>query len=643
MCGIAGFVDRRAAAGTQELEAIARAMADSIVHRGPDDGAVWADPEGGLGFGFRRLAIIDLSPAGRQPMLSASGRTAIVYNGEIYNAEVLRPALLARGITFRGHSDTEVLLEHFEAFGVERTLAALVGMFAIALWDRPSRTLWLARDRMGEKPLYLARMGGSVLFGSELRALRAHPAFRAEIDPAGLAAYARFGFLPHPLSIHRDVEMVAPGGLVTIAADGAITRGRYFDLAAVAAEAAGNAFTGGDDAAVEELDRLLRDAVSGCMASDVPLGAFLSGGIDSSTVVALMQAQSSRPIRTFSIGFPVDGFDEAPHARAVAKHLGTVHEELYFTERDMIDLIPSLPDIYDEPFADSSQLPTHMVSKIARRHVTVALSGDGGDETFAGYSRYGQIARLQRVAGPMTAVAGLGGKLAHALLNWPAFAPLRRAMPPVFRARLDRWSWRLGEMAGPHPFEASYRGLMSPGLAPERWLMSPAERVDAIWRGAVAERFPAPIARAQMLDSLTYLPDDIMTKVDRASMAISLETRAPLLDHRVVRFAWSLPADMRIRDGETKWVLKRVLDRYVPRALVDRPKMGFGVPIDHWLRGPLRGWAEELLEPSRLAADGFFKPGVVGHLWRRHLDGEQWQYPLWVVLMFQAWRARWPG
>jgi asparagine synthase (glutamine-hydrolysing) len=570
-------------------------------------------------------------------MVSASGRSVIVFNGEIYNAAELRADLT--GHAFRGHSDTEVLLECCERFGVERTLPRLIGMFAFAFYDREARVLTLCRDRLGKKPLYLGSFG-EVAFASELKAFHRHPAFSPQIDPVALSGFVRFGYVPHPRSIYGGVGQVPPGGFARVAADGTITQGRYWRADEAATAALTDPFTGDDADGLAELEAILRDAVRRRMVADVPLGAFLSGGIDSSLVIALMQAESDRPVRTFTIGFDVPGFDEAPHARAVARHLGTDHEELYLTAQDAIDEVPRLPEIYDEPFADSSQLPTYLVSRITRRHVTVALSGDGGDESFAGYDRYGQAATVMRLAERAPVVSAAAG-LGRALLTAHAAAPARAVLPPVLRARAERWLGRVATAAGGTGLEPTYLQLVQPGSAPEDMLLFPDEHLAPVWTGSLRDRFPEAVARCQMIDTLTYLPDDILTKVDRASMAVSLEVRAPLVDHRVVSFAWRLPPRFKRRDGRSKWALRELLYRHVPRDVVDRPKMGFGVPIDAWLRGPLRDWAEDLLEERRLAADGIFRPKAVRDLWRRHLSGENWCYRLWCVLMFQAWKRRW--
>jgi asparagine synthase (glutamine-hydrolysing) len=641
MCGIAGSYDPRRRLGHDAAFAAGAAMGREIVHRGPDDEGVHVEEQGDVVLSFRRLSIIDLSEAGHQPMVSASGRSVIVFNGEIYNAEDLRPELAARGLNFRGHSDTEILLEAFEAWGVEATLARVVGMFAIAFFDRNTRQLTLARDRLGKKPLYVARQNGLVLFASQPRCFRAHPLFEPQLDRGALSAFLRMGYVPAPLSIYRDVEQLRPGEMAVVHPDGRLDKTRYWRAEDVAEAAKASLLEGDDRTLLDALEAQLSSAVTKRMVADVPLGAFLSGGIDSSVVVALMQASSSKPVKTFSIGFHVEGFDEAPHARAVAEHLGTDHHELYLTAEDALATIPELAEHYDEPFADSSQVPTLLVSRMARKHVTVALSGDGGDELFAGYSRYTQMTSIMGVAskapGLFGAVAGAG----HALLTHKASRPLRGALPPVLRARAERWLSRMSQVVGEAAFEAAYLRIVQQGLDPSGVLVGVDEPMNDIWKGSLARAFPGVAERCQMIDTLSYLPDDILVKVDRASMAVGLEARAPLLDHELFRFVWSLPYRMKVRDGVTKWALREVLYRHVPQSIVDRPKMGFGVPIGTWLRGPLREWAEDLLSPDALSQDDLFQVVPVRDLWARHLAGENWQYPIWSILMAQAWRRRW--
>lgn len=641
MCGIAGSYDPRRRLSHEGMLAAGAAMGREIVHRGPDDEGVHVEDQGDVVLSFRRLSIIDLSEAGHQPMVSASGRSVIVFNGEIYNAESLRPELAARGLTFRGHSDTEILLEAFEAWGVEQTLARVVGMFAIAYFDRQSRRLTLARDRLGKKPLYVARQNGLVLFASQPRCFRVHPLFEPRLDRNALASYLRMGYVPSPLSVYQDVEQLRPGEMAVVHPDGRFEKARYWRAEDVAEQAKASLLEGDDKTLLNALERQLTAAVTKRMVADVPLGAFLSGGIDSSVVVALMQASSEKPVKTFSIGFHVEGFDEAPHARAVAEHLGTDHHELYLSADDALATIPELAEHYDEPFADSSQVPTLLVSRMARRHVTVALSGDGGDELFAGYSRYGQMASIMGVAskapGLFGAVAGFG----HTLLTHPASKPLRAALPPILRSRAERWLSRMSQVGGDAAFEAAYLRIVQQGLDPAGVMTGVVEPMSEIWKGSLARAFPGVAERCQMIDTLSYLPDDILVKVDRASMAVGLEARAPLLDHELFQFVWSLPERMKVRDGVAKWALREVLYRHVPRSIVDRPKMGFGVPIDVWLRGPLRDWADDLLSPSALAEDDLFQVAPVRALWARHLAGENWQYPIWSILMAQAWRRRW--
>ena len=639
MCGLTGF--RSPGAVPDGHAALAQAMADRIRHRGPDDEGVWVDPEAGFAMAHRRLAILDLSAAGHQPMLSASGRLVLAYNGEIYNHLALREQLHAEGAApeWRGHSDTETLLACFEAWGVERTLRASVGMFAIALWDRAERALYLARDRVGEKPLYFGWQGDTFLFGSELKALRAHPAFNAAVDRGALALFLRHSCVHGPHSIYAGIRKLLPGHWLKLA-DGQrdAEPTPYWSLAEVAERGSAKPFDGSDAEAVDALEAKLLNAVRGQMMADVPLGALLSGGVDSSLVTALMQASGSGPVRTFTIGFGEKEYDEARYAHEVAAHLGTEHTELYLSGQDAIGLIPQLPTMYDEPFADSSQLPTHLVMKLARRHVTVALSGDGGDEFFGGYNRY--------VHGPK----------AWRHIGWmPTF--MRRALGSTLTAvpvdALNRFAGPLAALAGVAlPGDKAHKlGVRLQGLKTmdDLFVSLVCDWVDpVVLQGVIPPnrldqrdgwpRLADPVARMMALDALTYLPDDILVKVDRASMAVSLETRAPYLDRDVMEFAWSLPMSMKLREGKGKWILRQVLDRHVPRHLIERPKMGFAIPLDAWLRGPLREWAETLLGEARLRQEGYFDPVPIRAAWERHVRGDaSFGSRLWSVLMFQSW------
>jgi len=640
MCGLTGFLDPGGARGQDECDALARRMADAMPERGPDDAQVWADAAAGVAFGFRRLAIVDLSPAGRQPMASADGRFVIVFNGEVYNAPDLRPELEARGIRFRGHSDTEVILEACAAFGVERAVPRLIGMFAIALWDRGERTLTLVRDRLGIKPLYLGRHGAVTFFGSQPKTFFPHPAFRPEIDRDAAAGYLRFGYVPAPRSIYRGIGQVRPGTIVTLRGD-EMRESVYWDAREVAASGVRDRLAADDREATDRLEALLRDSVRRRMLADVPVGAFLSGGIDSSTVVALMQAESTAPVRTFSIGYTEAAWSEAHHAKAVADHLGTEHHELIVTPEHALGVIDRLPEHFDEPFGDSSQIPTYLVSELTRRHVTVSLSGDGGDELFAGYPRYAHAeARVARLASiPRALRPALRGAIrALPPRAWDALGRLSPRKVAHLGARLSAVASLLSD-GGP---DLLYRDLVSHWPEPEAIVPGAHEPDDPIWHGALASAVPAPGERVQLLDLLSYLPGDILTKVDRASMAVSLEARVPLLDHRVVELAWRLPRAQKVRGDTTKWLLREVLARHVPRALFERPKMGFGIPVGAWLRGPLRSFGEDLLSEKRLREDGVLDPGFVRARWREHVEGRvDWQYPLWGVLMFQHWKRRW--
>jgi asparagine synthase (glutamine-hydrolysing) len=643
MCGIAGMIDWRAATPADTLRAVGENMNEALRHRGPDDGRVWVEAAGGVVLAQRRLAIIDLSPGGAQPMHSADGRHVIVFNGEIYNYREIRKDLAAAGRPVRGESDTEVLLEACVLWGVEGAVERTVGMFAFALWDRVTHTLWLARDRLGIKPLYYAATPDRVLFASQLKAFRAGPGWKPSIDADAVVGYLRLGYLAQPLTIYGEAKKLPPGHILRLRAGEVAKPICFWDLRGIAMAGRLRNEVPDEREAIERLEALLRDSVKLRMISDVPLGAFLSGGIDSSTVVALMQAQSDRPIKTFSIGFHEAQYDEAQHAKSVAAHLGTDHTEFYVEPKHALEIIPRIPEWFDEPFADSSQIPSYLVSELTRKHVTVVLSGDGGDELFAGYNRY-----------------FWGHSLNHVFSRLPS--PLRSAAAASLRALApETWDrllavvprhWRppqpgdkahkLAAILDRAGLDAIYRRLVSQWEYPEEIAGAGQEPSGPLWDQTVVRDFADPIARMQYLDMVTYLPDDILTKVDRATMAVGLEGRVPLLDHRVVQFAWGLPLGFKVRDGRGKWLLRQVLQRFVPERLVERPKMGFGVPIGVWLRGPLREWAENLLAPARLKADGLLRPEPIRQAWHEHLGGTRnWQYPLWTVLMLQAWRERW--
>ncbi|MCE2509641.1 MAG: asparagine synthase (glutamine-hydrolyzing) [Alphaproteobacteria bacterium] len=639
MCGIAGFVDLSRGMPADRLAATIRRMATALRHRGPDDDGAWIEAEAGVALGHQRLSILDLSPAGHQPMESKSGRYVLSYNGEIYNFQELRAELEGKGVAFRGHCDTEVIVEAIAAWGLAATLPRLIGMFAFVLWDREARTLTLVRDRMGIKPLYWAHQNNLFLFASELKAFHAHPGFRAEVNRDSLTSFLRHNYIPAPHSIYRNTFKLLPGTMLTLCWGGKPELSTWWDLREIAGKALHDRPEFEEEEAREALDGILRDAVKRRMVADVPLGAFLSGGIDSSTVTALMQAQSEQPIRTFTIGFHEEAYDEAKDAKRVAGHLGTEHTELYVEPRDALEVIPKLPLIYDEPFADSSQIPTFLVSELTRQHVKVALSGDGGDELFAGYNRYFWAEALWRKLRLLPKPARGGMAMAIRALSPAQWDGIFGIVPPRLRPRLagDKLH-KLADVFALSSREALYRQLLTHWAEPASLVHGGKEPTGILWDAGVADEFPDFTERMQFLDSVTYLPDDILTKVDRASMRVGLEARVPLLDHRVVEFVWRLPGSMKVRKGEGKWLLRRVLDRYVPKALVERPKMGFGVPIDSWLRGPLRDWGEALLSERRLREEGFFDPEPIRQKWQEHLGGKRnWQYPLWDVLMFQAW------
>ncbi|HEX9702151.1 MAG TPA: asparagine synthase (glutamine-hydrolyzing) [Rhodospirillales bacterium] len=644
MCGLTGFIDLARRTSAEALAERAGAMAATLGHRGPDDAGTWTDAAAGVALGFRRLSIIDLSALGHQPMLSASGRWVIVHNGEVYNFRDLRRELETAGARFKGGSDTEVILAAVEAWGLDAALGRFIGMFAMALWDRQERTLHLVRDRLGVKPLYWGRQGDLVLFGSELKALRAHPGWTPALDRGALSAFFRHAYVPAPHSIYRGIGKVMPGTVVAIGPDGRAETRTYWSMAAARDAGRVSPLDIGEDEATDALDELIRDSVRLRLVADVPLGAFLSGGIDSSTVVAHMQALSPRPVKTFTIGFKDGAVNEAMDAKKVARHLNTDHTELYVTPEEARAVIPSLADWYDEPFADASQVPTALVSRLARQAVTVSLSGDGGDEAFGGYDRYVQgrdlWARLAAIPAPLRPlVAGLVRALPVAL--WDAlFAAVPRRLTPGQKGRTMHW---LAGNLTAGDFDAFFRRLVGIWDAPGALVPGAPEASAPAWEkgGDVAGENGA-VERMMFLDSVTYLPDDILVKLDRASMAFSLEAREPLLDHRLFEFAWRLPVGLKVRGGSGKRLLRRVLARYVPPALTERPKQGFSLPLGDWLRVPLRDWAEDLLSEKRLGADGVLDPKPIGDAWRRLIAGEPGaDARIWTVLMFQAWRARW--
>lgn len=645
MCGVAGVFTR--SANVADLESNVTSMANAIRHRGPDSGGVWLDLSAGVGLSHRRLSIVDTSEAGHQPMLSSSNRFAFVYNGEIYNHQQLREELSEEQSTpWNGHSDTETLLACFERWGVEATLQKTQGMFGFALWDSQKRELVLGRDRLGEKPLYYGWQGHDFIFGSELSALRAHPAFRAVIDRNALALYMRHNCVPAPYSIFEGIHKLEPGCLLTLPISSQIpTIHRYWSGSEAVKVGKASAFAGSATQAVDELESLLSRSIRQQMVADVPLGAFLSGGIDSSTVVALMQAQSSRPVRTFSIGFNEPGYNEAEHAKVIAHHLGTDHTELYVSAEQALDIIPLLPHIYDEPFADSSQIPTYLVAQMAKQRVTVALSGDAGDELFAGYNRYTLTSSMWRKISTLPTFARqalAGGIRSVPPAGWDAVAqPFSRFMGGRLAAFGDKLH-KGADVLGCSNEEDLYRRLVSHWDDPASVVIGATEPHTVLTDPARTLSVEG-VERMMALDMLSYLPDDILTKVDRAAMAVSLETRVPFLDHRVVEFAWKLPLEYKLRDGQGKWVLRQVLYKHVPKALMDRPKMGFGVPLAAWLRGELRDWAEALLDEQRLVKEGYFHPQQIRRKWAEHLSGTRnWAYHLWDVLMFQAWLEKNP-
>ncbi len=634
MCGIAGFLDFSKNHSSALLKKQVSQMTESLVHRGPDDGGIWIEEEQGIALGMRRLAIQDLSAAGHQPMISKDGRYVIVYNGEVYNASELRRLLEDKGITFRGHSDTEVIIEACAQWGVSETARQLIGMFAFGLWDKQEKTLTLVRDRLGIKPLYYGILGNVLLFGSELKALSVHNKFEKKINSEALNGYFKYNFIPAPQTIYQDVYKLLPGTMITFNEHGKHKTQTFWDPLKIVQEGikAREEFADNDFNTVDKLEELIKDSVERRMIADVPLGAFLSGGVDSSTVVAMMQSLSPRPIKTYTIGFEEESFSEMRYARAIAQHLKTDHHELILTSQDALSIVSELPKYFDEPFADVSQIPTFAISRLARESVKVTLSGDGGDELFAGYNRHYLVSQVQRIYGILP--LSFRKIMANGLMLgreevWD------KLIPSSILPQAGDKIYKLVSVLRSRDIKELYEVLLSQNKTSKNFFLT-SSTLNLCHDNVQLSNF---LDSLQYWDLIKYLPDDILTKVDRASMAVGLEARVPLLDHRIVSFAWALPQNMKIRGSVTKWILRQVLYRYVPKSLIERPKMGFGVPISKWLQGPLRPWAEELISKKRLENSGCFDIKQVQQMWQLHLTGQKnYQHQLWSILMFEAWK-----
>ncbi|MCZ2207537.1 asparagine synthase (glutamine-hydrolyzing) [Cylindrospermopsis raciborskii] len=642
MCGITGFWNTSLEFDTNQLKSVASCMSDKLVHRGPDSGGVWADETSGVVLAHRRLAILDLSPEGHQPMSSANGRYVIVFNGEIYNFLDLRRELTSLGHTFRGTSDTEVMLASFIQWGIHTSLKKFNGMFAFALWDRQENLLHLGRDRLGEKPLYYGWVGKTLLFSSELKAIKTYPCFNPKINRDALALFFRHSYIPSPYSIYDEIYKLTPGTLLTWdGSSNCVNPTPYWSARVTTEFGVSHPFTGSDQEAVATMESLLLDAVKLRMVADVPLGAFLSGGIDSTTIVALMQSQTSLPVKTFTIGFHESAYNEAKHAKAIAQYLHTDHTELYITPDETMSVIPQLPTLYDEPFSDPSQVPTFLLSQITKRGVTVSLSGDAGDELFCGYNHYLLANKIWRSIGWMPMIFKQLAAKALNLLSVQLVNPiwgLRDLLPSHWQQSNIFKLHKLGEVISVSDSEKMYLELISNWKDPNSLVLGGLEPLTNMTNRECWADLSSFYHKMMFFDLIMYLPEDILVKVDRATMGVGLEARVPLLDHRVVEFAWRIPLSMKIRNGQGKWLLRQILYKYVPQHLVERPKMGFGVPIDKWLRGSLRDWAENLLDAGRLHQQGFLNSQLIRQKWKEHIAGDRnWQGHLWDVLMFQAW------
>ncbi len=638
MCGISGFLSNNSIKNDDFIK-ISKSMSQALSHRGPDNFGNWICLEDGVSLSHQRLSILDLSSAGSQPMHSKSGRYVIVFNGEIYNHLNLRQKL---DIQWTSSSDTETLLECIDKLGLLNTLELCIGMFAFALWDKKIKTLTLVRDRIGEKPLYYGWQGNSFLFSSELKALKNHPDFNNEIDNEALIKYFNKGYIPSPHSIWKGIRKLTPGTLITIPFsklkhnDELPEPIAYWSLSKVVLNGRNKPFLGSEIQAVDEFENLLKDSISLQMIADVPLGAFLSGGIDSSTIVALMQAQSTRSVKTFTIGFLESDYNEAVFANKVAKYLNTDHEELYVSSKDAQNVIPLITDIYDEPFADSSSIPTYLVSKLAKSKVTVSLSGDGGDELMAGYGRYfdlkaemlwNRISKMPKIIRPFL-INLFNAKLFDTIDKVIKYLGVKNFKSIEVRATL------VAKLINSNSYNEFYEIINS------QWYPAPLLNYNYIESDLklTNELILNNVEKMMYNDTLDYLQNDVLTKVDRSAMAVSLETRVPMLDHRIVEFAWTIPHKYKVNNKSSKWILKEILGRYVPEGITNRPKMGFGVPIDHWLKGSLKDWADDLLNVDKIRQDGFLDPVVVHKYWNQHLSGQyNWRDPLWTVLMFQSW------